>query len=350
MSHKLQMTKRTCEIKKLLTLKKKPVPLSLHLKALNYSLCSVAVNTIKGYISAGRSFLTFLKNNLKKPSAIVDSDILCQFVVHEAEIKKLKMDSLRTKLSCLKKFYEFFQVSMCISDNELENTLKGIESFDFRGKRQAAAIQGSHLELLEKHFMTLTQTDSRRCLSLEQIQVMTLFSVAQNGCFRMSEVLNLKWDQLKFSAIAIEITLSRSKTNQRGGPQLISIVKHEGDHCSAYEWIQLYKTLCPRNEEDWLFPDLSDYSQSIKTRKFNKMVKQYAEVMIMDPSTVSSHSFRAGGATDLVFNGASELDVKRQGRWKSSVMVDNYFRPTNVQFQTKLISLNATRGKFEYGI
>ena len=42
----------------------------------------------------------------------------------------------------------------------------------------------------------------------------------------------------------------------------------------------------------------------------------------LDPSRVSSHSLRIGGATAMAAAGMSEYEIKQMGRWKSDVFLD----------------------------
>lgn len=72
--------------------------------------------------------------------------------------------------------------------------------------------------------------------------------------------------------------------------------------------------------------------------------------MQLDPKAVSSHSFRSGGATDMVLRGATREMVMRQGRWKSIEMVEIYFRPSTSAWQSFLRQNGTTRGTLQGGL
>jgi hypothetical protein len=52
----------------------------------------------------------------------------------------------------------------------------------------------------------------------------------------------------------------------------------------------------------------------------------------LDPSRVSSHSLRIGGATAIAAAGMSEYEIKQMGEWKSDVFLD-YARNTTQLFE-----------------
>ena len=57
-----------------------------------------------------------------------------------------------------------------------------------------------------------------------------------------------------------------------------------------------------------------------------------AEMYGLDPSRVSSHSLRIGGATAMAAAGMSEYEIKQMGEWKSDVFLD-YARNTTQLFE-----------------
>ena len=62
------------------------------------------------------------------------------------------------------------------------------------------------------------------------------------------------------------------------------------------------------------------YDTPTSDKEFIKLVRQYARRTSMhdnDVSRITSHSFRAGGASDLAAGGASDEQIKHQGGWTS---------------------------------
>jgi len=58
----------------------------------------------------------------------------------------------------------------------------------------------------------------------------------------------------------------------------------------------------------------------------NALVKRYAARAGRDPDLFSSHSMRAGFASQAALGGATDREIMRQGRWRNVVTVHGYVR------------------------
>ena len=65
----------------------------------------------------------------------------------------------------------------------------------------------------------------------------------------------------------------------------------------------------------YLFPNSS---KPVTPAWVNSTIKKTIENLDLDPSTYSSHSFRAGRTTDLVSQNTDEATIMESGRWKSN--------------------------------
>ena len=61
-------------------------------------------------------------------------------------------------------------------------------------------------------------------------------------------------------------------------------------------------------------------------RIYNNAIKSLVERVGLDPTRYSTHSFRAGAATQAAAVGMPAVDIKRLGRWKSDAY-QSYLRP-----------------------
>ena len=71
---------------------------------------------------------------------------------------------------------------------------------------------------------------------------------------------------------------------------------------------------------------------TLKPTYLNKKLQAMAKMYGLDPSRVSSHSLRIGGATAMAAAGMSEYEIKQMGGWKSDVFLD-YARNTTQLFE-----------------
>jgi hypothetical protein len=88
---------------------------------------------------------------------------------------------------------------------------------------------------------------------------------------------------------------------------------------------------------------------TLKPTYLNKKLQGMAKMYGLDPSRVSSHSLRIGGATAMAAAGMSEFEIKQMGGWKSDVFLD-YARNTTQLFErarsalaTKSFTIQSTR-------
>ena len=70
----------------------------------------------------------------------------------------------------------------------------------------------------------------------------------------------------------------------------------------------------------------------LKPPYLNKRLQAMAVMYGLDPTRVSSHSLRIGGATAMAAAGMSEFEIKQMGGWKSDVFLD-YARNTTQLFE-----------------
>ena len=145
----------------------------------------------------------------------------------------------------------------------------------------------------------------------------------------------------------------------------IRIKAHKTDRCSAWQHKRLYvpdepearklsaawhlrELLLRHHQTDpALFtlpssvPLLRLISGNITYKYLQRRIKAMFADMGEDPTFVSTHSLRIGGATALLAAGASETAVKQAGRWLSSDMPQLYAHASNEsvqQFYNRMLS------------
>ena len=89
--------------------------------------------------------------------------------------------------------------------------------------------------------------------------------------------------------------------------------------------MRLYLTTFPAPSSDPLFQFSS--SQHLTYNHYNRIIKHLVQAIGLDPSIYSSHSLRAGAATQAARAGLAPEAIKRLGRWKSQAYM-LYMRPS----------------------
>ena len=123
----------------------------------------------------------------------------------------------------------------------------------------------------------------------------------------------------------IRLELRHTKTDtisQRG--QVVYIFNHPGVH-SAYTMLLRYvHTTAHRTADMPLFMTDATPSRNafyITRHIINTVLRRQAAVIGLDPTYLSSHSLRIGGATALADADVADRDIQFAGRWRSDVFL-----------------------------
>ena len=140
-----------------------------------------------------------------------------------------------------------------------------------------------------------------------------LLLVAYQGALRRSELVALKWDDLKEASdgVGLLLTVRKSKTNQTGQVDVRYLKDPAVNILREWQMLQ-------RSGEDRVFP--------MTDRTANSHIQALARGIGLDVERlgITSHSCRVGVAQALIRAGASEVQVAHAGSWKSSAMVVHY--------------------------
>ena len=142
--------------------------------------------------------------------------------------------------------------------------------------------------------------------------------LSHHALLRASELLALKWDHFTFfpDTATVSIPPSADKTNTRHDARMITLPT-----TSASPLIRLL-----REQRAAGMP----VCISTTYRHWNARVKRAAQLFNWGAG-VTTHAFRAGGATDYLQAGADPETVRRLGRWASDAfLLYNRPQPTEI--------------------
>lgn len=168
--------------------------------------------------------------------------------------------------------------------------------------------------------------------SHETILYTAMFSVAFFGLMRIGEITSsahsLLVNNVHFipSKNSYNLSLTTSKTQQvfKGYAQNVTLTQHPSQIICPVSNLSRYLTWRPQTSDPSLF--VHGGGGPVSRASFSAMMLKALQVANVQTSSYSTHSFRSGGATELFMNGASEQQIKNQGRWKSDAY-KTYVRP-----------------------
>jgi len=170
--------------------------------------------------------------------------------------------------------------------------------------------------------------------TLENFRFLAIMFVAFASFLRISELLNIKTDDLKFSDDHIEIKILGSKTDiyRQGSTVLIAVTNKPTCPCAALTRYILkanislqksqyvFRTIVRKSGESCLSNRKLNYSRVRDI--FHKALLAIDE----NPMKYGLHSLRSGGATAAANSGVPNNLIMLQGRWKTESAKSRYIK------------------------
>jgi integrase len=184
-----------------------------------------------------------------------------------------------------------------------------------RTSKQTFGITESNLEKM----INATESDARA------LRDKSLLFLAYDSLCRRSELVSFRLSDIEYniSGLPFRIKLRRSKTDQEAIGTVIRLSPKAQEAVQA--WIEI-----TRIEDGYLFRGIKnneDLSQGINPGQINRIYKRLAEKAGLPKiiiKNMSGHSFRVGGAQDLLASGASLPILMNRGGWTKPETVMRY--------------------------
>ena len=170
------------------------------------------------------------------------------------------------------------------------------------------------------------------------LRIAACILLGHDALLRSSELLQLQVKDISWQSDLKRLSLRifRTKTHRSGPPEHIVVFDHDG--LSGYKllvhWFHLQNPRLSASPDNYVFGYLKPEGVNAFSLSFSKPpsrrwladeIKRLVSAINLDPSDFSTHSLRAGGATDLQGANVSVETVRKVGRWKSDE-VFKYFR------------------------
>ena len=158
-----------------------------------------------------------------------------------------------------------------------------------------------------------------------------MFATAHDGLLRGAEIcgaLQVKDFDWSHDCDSVTLHLHRSKCCRKGGGEFVQLVNYK-PNCAAdllrqyFEYYHLWQ-----KSEAFVFPRLRgneiDPQHNMSVSSFRSAFRSALKLSGIESHGYGTHSFRAGGATDLFKAGVSYPNIKKFGRWKSEAALLYY--------------------------
>lgn len=233
--------------------------------------------------------------------------------------------TIRSTFSAIKKEQQVNRRLPWISEDaelRLRLTMKGASRSSSKPTRRASPITNRMLHSLLR---TLDPSSDRHVISA------AMWTTAHDGLLRISELLDLRLQDVHFFPSLIILDIHDSKAHKgQAAPEQVRL--EDTGPLSAFRLLTAYFARFSLNllpSDFFLFPSAGRRFEShafgykrMTIDSFDDILFAHLSFLGLSPHQLAlftTHSFRAGGATDLHLQGLSVEEIMRRGRWMSTI-------------------------------
>jgi site-specific recombinase XerD len=295
-----------------------PDPLAAYLgEAESYARRSKAENTLKAYRSDWAAFEAFCQARGVSSLPAIPATV----AAYAAEAARtLKANTVERRLTAISQAHQLAGCDNPVEDKLVRTVMAGIR------RVKGTAQQGKEPlspDILRKMFAGAPD-------DLRTARDRALLLVGFAGAFRRSEVVGLRFEDVRFTENGLVVTIPKSKTDPEGEGQTVGIPY--GSHPESCPVRALASWLERANiTYGCLFPAIGRWGGEVTGKplcdhQLAKIIKRLAERAGLEPAAYSGHSLRSGLATSAAEGGASERAIMDQTRHRSLKQVRKYIR------------------------
>lgn len=283
-------------------------------------------------------FLQFLKENQfpeALPSTVEHVSLYLCFLLDKSQASAASM-----AYSALKWIHSLLPVSFNPLDAEL--CKKFVEAEKRQRTAPIAKKKPASLELIQQ----IVETFAAEGATLKDLRIATMSVMSFAGLFRSKELLNMRVCDVSLQEDHIKIHVPSSKTDVYREGQDVFISRSSKVTCPG-QLLNRYlqqANIALNDSKDYIFRNLvylkatKQYilgTKAVSYTRFRELFKECLRQLGYNEHAYSLHSFRAGGATEIVKNfpdiKSNERLLKLHGRWKSDIAKDMYIQEDIVE-------------------
>ncbi len=281
---------------------------------------SIPENTKKAYRNDWNHFIQWCQNNNLNPLPADKKTV----VLYLTDIKdQYKPTTIERRITSISKIHQYAGEETPTQNTEVRETLNAI-------KRVRETTVNKKEPLLTDHIIQMCVTMGDRLIDVRNKALILIGFTS--GC-RRNSLVSLNVDDIQITDKGLRITIRKSKTDQEGKGRQIGIVHGKNistDPVRAYqEWLEHSGI-----KEGAVFrsvrKDGTVKQKRLKGYSVSRIVKKHAKRIGLDPSQVSSHSFRSGFCTMSAMSGCSIFSIMEQTGHRNESTVREYYRPATI--------------------
>lgn len=258
-----------------------------------------------------------------------DIEIYCKYCF-EQSLDSTKQNSFFTYLTFLSKEHKYSTIqrkSIAIKNiienidkKQLSNFLKGVQRICLNENKGAQGAKAATKDII------IDIVNSFDVNTINGLRNKAMVLLGFYGAFRVSELVNLKFENITFDNTGLTIFLEKSKTDQEGKGQYKYIPYKQANIC-AVAVLKDYLKQANINT-GYVFRQVKKgakvQNEPLSRQAADSIIKQYNNVFSM-------HSLRAGFVTSASEAGATIQQIQSQTGHKTAQMILHYTRSNDIK-------------------
>lgn len=288
---------------------------------------SISPNTQKSYQSDLRHFKQWLDENDRSFSIPVLPGVIADYI-SDLDVQNFSMATIERRISAISWMHRVNDVHEAHTSHKMILlTLQGIRRKRAEEGRKTNS-EGKQPLILDELRAVIDCIDKSTLIGLRD---KAMILVGFSGALRRSELVALQVEDITITGPGADIIIRKSKTDQSGKSQSVSILRGSTDLCPVKALITWYEASAIYSGPIFLrfTPNGTLYTKSISCRTYADTIKKYCKLAGFNSARYSGHSSRSGMLTSAAENGSDLIPLAQHARHKTTNQTMHYIRKAN---------------------
>lgn len=239
-------------------------------------------------------------------------------------LQGLSYSTIRTRVSAISFFYKLIGKDP-FSSYAVRKVMEGQRKTARCLKRPKEPLTMTYLEKLVKALRWYSSDAYLKTL-LKALMLTLYFCCLRIGEAVTSGTANhvIRLPQVRQVRDTVVITM---KTFKHSKADVTLVLKRRTGQCCPVSALEKYLAIRVGDPKGPLFTD--EGGLPLNRQMFSSHFRELLLIAHLNPDHFSTHSFRAGRATDMALEGTSHLLIQKTGRWNSTAY-NSYIRPQKI--------------------
>ena len=288
---------------------------------------SISSSTKKAYQSDLKHFKQWIDDSSREFSLPVQPGIIADYV-SDLDSMNFALTTIERRLNAISWMHRVNDLDEVHTSNRVVSmTLKGIRRARAENGRKTTATSKRPLMVDElKALVSLIDTDK-----LSGIRDKALLLFGWSSALRRGELVALRMEDITITGPGADIAIRKSKTDQTGQGQTVSIVRGSPGLCPVIALLDWFKASGIKSGPVFVRIRIGGNltREAITGRTYADTLKKYCELAGLDPTQYSGHSSRSGMLTSAAEMGCDLIPLAQHARHKNTNQTMHYIRKAN---------------------